>query len=1459
MIPYDRFYRKIGFNKISMFSTPIIIPNNNIVFPFKTTLVIWDVEDVIVPIKRENLGIDKKRKVYVKSPLELGKNTVGNPRRNANPIIGAFNIIKSKDTTMKFLRPNQSFPTINDRDIVVINYKGITNLYRYPSNIMLKIFKFQNVFNTVLDKVTELLNEDREVFLPIQLPKTIPSFYKLERFSIKLPLETIKSITTYKQLLILELWKYLKEETKKESLFSRLPQDKLENLTLLFSNGENIVLFNFTIFNKLIKDFDLMVKRENYNGTIDTIKDLELVEDFELLEEFKLKTEGSFQVFGTTQFKPIVFRKLLYIMLNKIISDKPTTIINANDDIVVVKQDNTKLSKALTTPPEGGEVKTDVDIEKITDKVIEETIPKTKEAEDSIGGNNLKEETDPDVEAGDEKEITQSNIEFTLQRHTQEEPIKNISLQDIKEEKPINQEMYISDVVTKLKDNGLISKAEENSFKNTLKEQPKKKSPFVEDNKSLTLGDYLRDEPIKEFNIQSAEIADNVVVMDKSFNKNTTKALEKEYLKNYYKKDLMKTIYSIQNNKMVIMDHNIERKENILENTETHNLKVKLLNGATCNLKVDLPKIEEDGTFKMSGNSYILRKQRTEIPIRKIDGLTVVLNSYYGKLFIKKAFRKKEDAGYWYFRTLGKMFESGEINNLVIGSSQYPDTTLPLTYTRISRYIRSFIIKVEKEDFTLYFDYLEIQKMLKDLKLKKVDGIPFGINKNNTKILFLNLKEEVSVVDVSSSAAKPLKNFDELLNIDVSKKPIETISVKIFKEYIPVVVFLSYYIGLESTIRMLKVVYEKVEKKAKKDIDPTKEYMLKFKDVILVLKRDYGIGDLILGALQDFTFLGDVELRMFNVQALFGTIFNYLQLRNIAITEIKLLENMYVDPITKSILEELKLPLTFKGLLVKAGELLLDDNYINPNNMSGQLIRGYERINGMLYKELILALKDYENKSSYTKAKLTLDPFAIKAKLKDDSTTVLLDNLNPITALKQTEDVSYLGEGGRQIVSMVKRTRVRDESEIGIISESVKDNGDVGVTAYLSVDPKIQNVRGMIKPDDGKLEWANAYSTTALMSPFANKDDPKRVKFIGIQSSHIVPIAGAKAPYVRTGYDSVLPVRAHDNFVKCALGKGVVKDVTDEGVLVKYDDKELGEMFYQKKKWTSKEEAETCFTYTVDSALRKGDKLEKDDTILYVVEYFQPDIFNRKRVIYKDGTTFNVALTEDPDTFEDSGSISHKLTETLSTKLTKVRSIVVDYKDEIYDVVKVNQKVEPTDTLFSFSSTGNLDTKDKKLMEILKEIKANSPKAKVQGKIIKVQVFYNCEKKELSHSLHTLATATDKLLIKDKGYPGRVDSSYSIKGKPLLPNEVEIKIYIETNELMGLGDKAIFGNQCKFTVGNIFRNECRTDDGTEVFATFGFTSVFHRIVNSPVLIGTTGMLIQGIENNIIEMYFGKDK
>ena len=172
--------------------------------------------------------------------------------------------------------------------------------------------------------------------------------------------------------------------------------------------------------------------------------------------------------------------------------------------------------------------------------------------------------------------------------------------------------------------------------------------------------------------------------------------------------------------------------------------------------------------------------------------------------------------------------------------------------------------------------------------------------------------------------------------------------------------------------------------------------------------------------------------------------------------------------------------------------------------MEGTAIKGYERIAGLTYNTLITALKNYENTAYFSKGSFTINPYCIKNIILDDSTTVLVDDLNPVSFLKQQEDVTYLGAGGRgSRLSMSRDTRIMHESEVGIVSEGVKDNGDVGITFYLSADPNINNIRGIAEPTTAeKTSWAGILSSTAVLFPFSRTDDVKRIsKFVLLSSN----------------------------------------------------------------------------------------------------------------------------------------------------------------------------------------------------------------------------------------------------------------------------------------------------------------------------------------------------------------------
>jgi hypothetical protein len=58
----------------------------------------------------------------------------------------------------------------------------------------------------------------------------------------------------------------------------------------------------------------------------------------------------------------------------------------------------------------------------------------------------------------------------------------------------------------------------------------------------------------------------------------------------------------------------------------------------------------------------------------------------------------------------------------------------------------------------------------------------------------------------------------------------------------------------------------------------------------------------------------------------------------------------------------------------------------------------------------------------------------------------------------------------------------------------------------------------------------------------------------------------------------------------------------------------------------------------------------------------------------------------------------------------------------------------------------------------------------------------------------------------------------------------------------------------KTVISEVLQDDYITEDGQEIGAIFGSTSINARIVNSPYMIGTTNTLLEVISKKAVEMY-----
>lgn len=366
-----------------------------------------------------------------------------------------------------------------------------------------------------------------------------------------------------------------------------------------------------------------------------------------------------------------------------------------------------------------------------------------------------------------------------------------------------------------------------------------------------------------------------------------------------------------------------------------------------------------------------------------------------------------------------------------------------------------------------------------------------------------------------------------------------------------------------------------------------------------------------------------------------------------------------------------------------------------------------------------------------------------------------------------------------------------------------------------------------------------------------------------MQLSHRVAGKGYVVSPYNTGYDRVIAHRTGDLFSTTADRKGVVVSVDPKkAIVVKYDDGEIVSVELGRRygKVTG-----TVVPHTVVTNLKEGQKIDRGSVIAYNEGFFKTDVLDKNQVILKAGVIAKVALMEKTFTFEDACEIDEYLAGEISTDITDVKDITIDFSDHIRNMVSVGTEVDSETILCILENavTGDSDLFDEETLQTLASMSSKAPKAGTKGLVEKIEVFYHGDKEDMSPSLRALADKSDReraakeKLMGLKPTTGFVGPEVRMGRDPLMVDQAMIKVYINHSMKAGIGDKGVFGNQMKTIISNIMTGVHQTEDGEKINAYFSYTSIANRMVESPKIMGTTITLLKVMSKKVFEYYMSK--
>lgn len=1087
------------------------------------------------------------------------------------------------------------------------------------------------------------------------------------------------------------------------------------------------------------------------------------------------------------------------------------------------------------------------------DKDIEETQKTQSERQTS------EPESEPEVPETEEEEIDRdierldTVDEESILKDEDEEILEDESMPDPKDE--------VLERATTMMESGVLSPAQHRRVGKMIEKSKEIANPFGQG----TLEDFRQiqdsDLEISEADIKLPEIGG---VTDQSMFETTLKAFDTKYIKSVFDKDVVNAALAIERAGVIVTDYHVEEVETASDHYRNVTMKINPIDGESSTIRFRLPVITDTGEFKAGNVKYRLRKQRSDKPIRKVNSNTVALTSYYAKLFVERSEKSVVNYPKWIQRDLttrGFDDDDKSITNVKHIDTFVSDVRLPRIYTVLAKKFREFTIDGK---YRIYVDWSRrIETFGEDVvKAAEIDGYVFAglagkdpivVDENNAFYLYKNGEHQV------------LGQIEDLANMDHSKVPVEIAEFRLFSRNVPVIIALGHRIGLSKLMRVLGVTPRRVLSGARMDLEKN-EYPIRFSDETLIFTKDNPKANLILAGLNRYhRSLRRYSVDSFDDPEVYANLMEENGMRIGFIRELELAMDMFVDPITEDLLKQMNEPTTLERLMIRACELLLIDWHPDETDLEYMRVRGYERMAGAVYGEMVKSVRKFRSRGVGAAAKVEMNPEAIWMAINTDPSIGQVEESNPIENLKEKELLTYAGTGGRGTQSMVKRTRQYHQSDMGVVSESTVDSSAVGVNSYLSANPQFKNLRGLTNQyESGKTGNSSILSTSAMVAPASDMDDPKRINFIGIQNKHVVAIEGGMVPPLRTGYEKVIAHRCDSLFATTADQDGEIVEVTDEHCLVRYKDGsetriELG--------ITYGNVVGTVVPHEVVCDLPVGKKLKAGDVVAYNTGFFQRDSLDPMQVLMKGGIMAKTAIMERSHTFEDASVISDRISKALNTKLTKVRTITVSFDQTIRNLVKPGTEVDVETILCTIenSVTADNDLFDEDSLDALKLMGSNTPKAKISGKVEKIEVFYHGDEEDMSESILEIVKASDKQRkkrLKALGKTvtsGQVDGTVRIDKDPLDLDSAAIRVYITGNVGAGVGDKGVFGNQMKSVFSNVMSGVNETEKGEALDALFGYISISNRIVLSPEVIGTTNTLLRVMSQKVAERYFSKKR
>ena len=697
-----------------------------------------------------------------------------------------------------------------------------------------------------------------------------------------------------------------------------------------------------------------------------------------------------------------------------------------------------------------------------------------------LQGDNVSdpEENEDEDEEDDSEDIDDSSEEGEKSSNASKEPEKDDE-EELEDE--INTELSDEEAANEVQ-KYLKEKVPDNNVSRREKLLKEKQMQIkLESGKTLQeVLDELKNNPAY-IDIPKNDVSDKVTTTNVNVTKIAYPNFEKVYNEKVFEHDFYGIFNSLSERKdlpIFIKKISKEDTSDSLNLKETYKIELEDAEyGRKHTFTIDVPKMIDGKFMYLAGNKKIFIKQLILKPIVKIAPDTVQICSNYSKIFM---YRYGENISPK-VQNVSNLFLSNssifkvKLGNAIPFNKEYKTT---IEYDQLAKKYMEISFKNSNRAVTYLFSQELVNKFIEDHKVdvSTIDRDKFliigflQINKDKDLWMPLSVNCDAlkSIMDTDFNNGPDLDPdeveydtensvIDNILfqlktekpNIDIEKLLTENglkfrksyvySRCKIMKKFVPTILLLGYFEGLQNILTKANIKYEFSKTRPKFNSNSEKMFkgVIQFADGYLIFDRYPLQNSLLMNA------FAMVDTKSYTLEEMnskgayidiFGNLFNS---RILASAFDAFYDNM-IDPITKELLDSMNYPTDLTGVLIFANDLLTDNNYSSEINMENFRVRSNEMINAMLYKIIANAYSKYKRTAkNRSPVKISVPPSALIKELLTSQSVEDYSTLNPVLEVDKSRAITAKGPSGINLdQSYTEEKRSFDNSMTGLMSIS---------------------------------------------------------------------------------------------------------------------------------------------------------------------------------------------------------------------------------------------------------------------------------------------------------------------------------------------------------------------------------------------------------------------------------------